>query len=109
MQRAKGQKNIASRRAFLGLGIAALGLAVPAAAAEHAPAPRPAPTAAPAAKPQAQRARLPKRLATDFRSHIETRLPHLRPSFEAAGHDTGLNWRMLAALGYQESRWRPAA
>ena len=33
----------------------------------------------------------------------------LRPSFEAAGRDTGLSWRMLAALGYQESRWRPAA
>jgi membrane-bound lytic murein transglycosylase F len=103
MQRAKGRKNIANRRAFLGLGIAALGLALPAAAAEH-PAP-PKPTA----KPQTQRARLPRRLATDFRSHIETRLPHLRPSFEAAGKDTGLNWRTLAALGYQESRWRPAA
>ena len=33
----------------------------------------------------------------------------MRPSFEAAARDTGLNWRMLAALGYQESRWLPAA
>ena len=71
--------------------------------------PKPAPAKPAATKPPAQRARLPKRLAADFRSHIETRLPHLRPSFEAAGRETGLNWRMLAALGYQESRWRPAA
>ncbi|MBC8024558.1 MAG: transglycosylase SLT domain-containing protein, partial [Steroidobacteraceae bacterium] len=57
----------------------------------------------------AQRARLPRRLAADFHSHIETRLPPLRAAFEAAGLVTGLNWKMLAALGYQESRWRPAA
>jgi len=110
MQRAKGQKNIGSRRAFLALGIAALGAALPASAADHASAtPKPAPAKPPANKAPVQRARLPKRLAHDFHSHIETRLPHLRPSFEAAGRDTGLNWKMLAALGYQESRWRPAA
>jgi membrane-bound lytic murein transglycosylase F len=40
---------------------------------------------------------------------METRLPQLRPAFEAAGRATGFNWRMLAALGYQESRWRPEA
>jgi len=109
MQRAKGQKNIGTRRAFLALGIAALGAALPASAADHAsPAPKPDPAKPPATTP-VQRARLPKRLAHDFHSHIETRLPHLRPSFEAAGRETGLNWKMLAALGYQESRWRPAA
>jgi membrane-bound lytic murein transglycosylase F len=111
MQRAKGQKNIGTRRAFLAFGIAALGAALPASAAEHpSPTlPKPAPAKPPASKQPVQRARLPKRLAHDFHSHIETRLPHLRSSFEAAGRDTGLNWRMLAALGYQESRWRPAA
>ena len=68
------------------------------------------PTQAPAAKSAStqrpvQRARLPRRLAADFRRHIETRLPDLRPSFEAAAHETGIEWRVLAALGYQESRW----
>src|SRR4029077_7044108 len=36
-------------------------------------------------------------------------LPHLRSPFELAARDTGISWRVLAALGYQESRWRPAA
>ena len=110
MHGAKGRKNIGGRRAFLALGMAALGVALPALAAEHPPPVKanPAP-ATPSNKAPVQRARLPKRLAHDFHSHIETRLPHLRSSFEAAGRDTGLNWRMLAALGYQESRWRPAA
>jgi membrane-bound lytic murein transglycosylase F len=111
MQRAKGRKNLWNRRAFVALGIAALGTALPAALAAPPPAPAPKPKtpAKTAAKAAPQRARLPKRLAHDFHSHIETRLPHLRSSFEAAGRETGFNWRMLAALGYQESRWRPAA
>jgi membrane-bound lytic murein transglycosylase F len=113
MQRAKGRKILTNRRALLAFGIAALGATLPVWAADHPPPPKPKPKPAPgtpvAAKSQAQRARLPRRLAADFRGHIETRLPHLRPSFEAAGRETGLNWRMLAALGYQESRWRPAA
>jgi len=113
MQSAKGRKFLTNRRALLALGIAALGASLGLPAAEHPPpakpTPKPTPAKPPATKPPVQRARLPKRLAADFRSHIETRLPHLRSSFEAAGRDTGLNWRMLAALGYQESRWRPAA
>ncbi len=113
MHIAKGRKILKNRRAFLALGLAALGASLPVSGAEHPPPPKPKPKpaskAAPAAKPAAQRARLPRRLAHDFRSHIETRLPHLRSSFEAAGRDTGIRWRTLAALGYQESRWRPAA
>jgi membrane-bound lytic murein transglycosylase F len=110
MQRAKGQKNIGTRRAFLAFGIAAFGAALPAPAADHPSSAAPkAPAKPPASKPPAQRARLPKRLAHDFHGHIETRLPHLRPSFEAAARETGLSWKMLAALGYQESRWRPGA
>jgi membrane-bound lytic murein transglycosylase F len=105
MHRAKGRKNLTNRRAFMAFGIAVLGASLPSAAAEHPATSKPKA----AAKPPAQRARLPRRLAADFRGHIESRLPHLRSSFEAAGRDTGLNWRMLAALGYQESRWRPAA
>jgi membrane-bound lytic murein transglycosylase F len=113
MRSAKGRKFLTNRRALLALGIAALGASLGIPAADHPtpakPTPKPAPAKSGATKPPVQRARLPKRLAADFRSHIETRLPHLRPSFEAAGRETGLNWRMLAALGYQESRWRPAA
>jgi membrane-bound lytic murein transglycosylase F len=105
MLRAKGRKNLTNRRGFVGLAIAALGATLPVSAANPAASPqKPA-----AAKPPVQRARLPRRLASDFRGHIETRLPHLRAPFENAARDTGLNWRLLAALGYQESRWRPAA
>jgi membrane-bound lytic murein transglycosylase F len=110
MHRAKGRKNLTNRRAFMALGLAALGAVIESAAAgEPVPPKPPAPKPAAAAKPSTQRARLPRRLAADFRKHLDTRLPHLRPSFEAAGRDTGLNWRTLAALGYQESRWLPAA
>lgn len=56
-----------------------------------------------------QRARLPRRLAADFHDHIHSRLPPLRSAFEAAGLDTGFSWKLLAALGYQESRWLPSA
>jgi len=103
MTRAKGLK-IEGRRGFLALGFAVLGL--PLAATAGAPT---KPASKSTAKPAPQRARLPRRLAADFHSHIDTRLPHLRAPFEAAARDTGLSWRVLAALGYQESRWRPAA
>jgi len=86
----------------MGLGLAILGF--PGAALATGDAGQPA-----APKPPQQRARLPKRLAADFHSHIETRLPHLRAPFELAARETGFSWRVLAALGYQESRWRPAA
>jgi membrane-bound lytic murein transglycosylase F len=110
MTRAKGRKKLTSRRGFVALGLFALGAGLPAAAAAAGQSPaKPAAPAAPPAKPPAQRARLPRRLAADFHGHIETRLPHLRVSFEAGARETGLPWRMLAALGYQESRWRPTA
>lgn len=106
MTKAKGRKNLTDRRGFMALGLAALGASLPGGGTAQTPAPavetRPA-------KPQTQRARLPRRLAADFHGHIETRLPHLRAPFEAAARETGIEWRMLAALGYQESRWRPAA
>lgn len=90
------------------MGLFALGAGLPAAAAGQSPA-KSADPAAPPANAPVQRARLPRRLAADFHGHIETRLPHLRVPFEAAARESGLPWRMLAALGYQESRWRPAA
>jgi membrane-bound lytic murein transglycosylase F len=107
MTRAKGLK-IRGRRGFLSLGLAVLGLRMTAEAGAPANTASKAATK-PAAKPAAQRARLPRRLAADFHSHIDTRLPHLRAPFEAAARDTGFSWRVLAALAYQESRWRPAA
>jgi membrane-bound lytic murein transglycosylase F len=113
MTKAKGRKNLTNRRGFVALALATLGVSVPVLAADAPKAPAKAPVKPvdrhPPDKPPAQRARLPRRLATDFRSHIETRLPHLRTSFEAAARETGFSWRLLAALGYQESRWKPAA
>jgi membrane-bound lytic murein transglycosylase F len=103
MTRAKRQNNFLHRRGFMALGLAFLGGALPAPGASLA-----ASAAKPAGKAP-QRARLPRRLAADFHGHISTRLPLLRAPFEAAAKDTGFSWRLLAALGYQESRWRPAA
>ncbi|HUQ08704.1 MAG TPA: transglycosylase SLT domain-containing protein [Steroidobacteraceae bacterium] len=92
---------------------ASLGSSLAARAAESA---KPAAAGAPKAPPRAAdpdrpapRARLPRRLAADLHVHIENRLPPLRPWFEAAGRETGLDWRLLAALGYQESKWRATA
>jgi membrane-bound lytic murein transglycosylase F len=40
---------------------------------------------------------------------IEQRLPSYRDWFERAGEKTGIDWRLLAAMGYQESHWNPDA
>lgn len=50
--------------------------------------------------------------ATQIGSFIElskTRLPKLRPLFQDAQTITGIDWRLLAALAYQESKWDPNA
>lgn len=44
-----------------------------------------------------------------FMRQIRERLPPLRPYFEQAAEDYGLDWRLLAAVGYQESHWNPNA
>jgi membrane-bound lytic murein transglycosylase F len=44
-----------------------------------------------------------------FLQHIETRLPQYRAIFEEAAAEHGFDWRLLAALGYQESHWDPQA
>lgn len=106
MTKAKGRKNLTDRRGFVALGLAVFGASL--VSAGRAQGNSPASTTTPA-KPPSQRARLPRRLAADFHGHIDTRLPHLRAPFEAAARETGIGWRMLAALAYQESRWRPAA
>lgn len=44
-----------------------------------------------------------------FMRHIEQRLPQFHPQFSAAAEETGLDWRLLAAIAYQESHWNPRA
>ncbi len=44
-----------------------------------------------------------------YMQHIEQRLPRYQSWFEKAGKDTGIDWRLLAAIGYQESHWNPKA
>ena len=45
----------------------------------------------------------------NFIRHYESRLPRYRDMFEQAGADWSVDWRLLAAIGYQESHWRSQA
>jgi len=45
----------------------------------------------------------------NFIRHFESRLPRYRATFEQAGADWDVDWRLLAAIGYQESHWRSHA
>jgi len=45
----------------------------------------------------------------NFIRHFESRLPRYRATFETAGAEWGVDWRLLAAIGYQESHWRANA
>lgn len=44
-----------------------------------------------------------------FRFDIANRLPQLQALFQQAAQITGLDWRLLAAVGYQESKWEMEA
>jgi membrane-bound lytic murein transglycosylase F len=44
-----------------------------------------------------------------FRQHIKSRLPYYQKIFESAAFEQGLDWRLIAAIGYQESHWRKNA
>lgn len=44
-----------------------------------------------------------------FNERIENALPRWKPMFFAAQEAYGIEWRLLAAVAYQESRWDPAA
>ena len=44
-----------------------------------------------------------------FMEHIATRLPQYRHWFKEAAAEVGVDWRLLAAIGYQESHWNPLA
>ncbi len=53
--------------------------------------------------------RLEQYSIAEFLKRIGTVLPRLRADFEAAQDITGIDWRLLAALAYQESMWNPLA
>ena len=44
-----------------------------------------------------------------YRRRMAERLPKFLTLFQEAGRATGLPWTLLAAQGYQESHWNPAA
>jgi membrane-bound lytic murein transglycosylase F len=44
-----------------------------------------------------------------FVRHLHERLPGLRTTFQEAELETGIDWRLLAAIAYQESHWDPNA
>jgi membrane-bound lytic murein transglycosylase F len=44
-----------------------------------------------------------------FLTAMQTRLPRFRAEFQQAQRLTGIDWRLLAALAYQESGWDPLA
>ena len=47
--------------------------------------------------------------ATAFQERIRGVLPTYVGFFHQAQQDTGIDWRLLAAIAYRESRWDPAA
>ena len=45
----------------------------------------------------------------EFWRQVRDRLPGLQAYFELAEQETGIDWRLLAAIGYQESHWQADA
>lgn len=48
-------------------------------------------------------------LSRNFMEHVDGRLPLYLFWFKNAAMQYGLDWRLLAAMGYQESKWDPGA
>ena len=44
-----------------------------------------------------------------FYRHVKERLPTYRRYFKQVAEDLEIDWRLLAAIGYQESHWNPHA
>lgn len=44
-----------------------------------------------------------------FMQQMRERLPRFRPLFEQVGKNLDYDWRLLAAMSYQESHWNPEA
>lgn len=47
--------------------------------------------------------------ARTFMHHVENRLPKYESLFRDYAREFDMDWRLLAAIGYQESHWRPNA
>ncbi len=47
--------------------------------------------------------------AVALATHVKTRLPRYREAFQKQARRLGLDWRLLAAVAYQESMWDPDA
>jgi membrane-bound lytic murein transglycosylase F len=47
--------------------------------------------------------------ARTFIAQAKQHLPHYAPLFREAARNTGFDWKLLAAVGYQESHWDPEA
>lgn len=47
--------------------------------------------------------------ANAFLEKVQTVLPRYRRFFQDAQEVTGIDWRLIAAVGYQESHWDPSA
>ena len=47
--------------------------------------------------------------ARGFMRHLQSRLPLYKKWFEEAAEQSREDWRLLAAIGYQESKWDPGA
>jgi len=45
----------------------------------------------------------------NFLEHVQSRLPRYLDWFREAAAHHGIDWRLLAAMGYQESKWDPGA
>ncbi|MCQ4308857.1 membrane-bound lytic murein transglycosylase MltF [Pseudomonas stutzeri] len=44
-----------------------------------------------------------------FAKHLQQRLPRYEKHFRETAKTHGVDWRLLAAIGYQESHWQPEA
>ncbi|MBT8143474.1 MAG: transglycosylase SLT domain-containing protein, partial [Gammaproteobacteria bacterium] len=44
-----------------------------------------------------------------FLRHVESRLPQYQEMFDEAAERVDVDWKLLAAVGYQESHWNPDA
>jgi membrane-bound lytic murein transglycosylase F len=44
-----------------------------------------------------------------FAKHLQQRLPRYEKAFRDTAKQHGIDWRLLAAIGYQESHWQPEA
>ena len=55
------------------------------------------------------RAEDPEFAGSGFMRHLQSRLPLYKKWFEEAAEQSSQDWRLLAAIGYQESKWNPGA